>query len=155
LEGKQRIIEALNELWTTERALIDQYVARSKVCVARGQEEIGERFSSFAFTEMREVSAILDRIIALGGIPRIQRVEPVAVGESVTEQLRLSLDYERRTIARLEETLGVCEEEKDSETVALLIEDLDREREHLAWLEEELLKRGGDPSGSGPRDEVD
>lgn len=137
----QRVIDALNDLWTTERALIDQYVARSKVCANRGDEVLAERFHEFAFTEMREVSAILDRIVALGGIPQLQQVPPVPVGETPAEQLRLSITGEQTTIERLICTLRLCQEEGDIETSSLVAEDLAREREHLAWLE--AMSRGG------------
>lgn len=133
-QSTQRVVDALNDLWTTERALIDQYVARSKVCAHWGKEVLAKRFHEFAFTEMREVAAILDRIVTLGGIPQFQQVPPVPFGETPAEQLRLSIAGEQATIERLIATLRLCEEENDVETRAL-VEDLASERKHLAWRE--------------------
>lgn len=132
------LVDTLNSLWTTKRALIDQYVARSKVRAARGDERLAEQFSTFAFAQMREVSALLDRIVELGGIPQLQAVEPVSVGDLAEEQLQHSLVSERSTIATLEKALRVCEEAGHKEVIALVGDILGNERARLEWLQSEL-----------------
>ena len=136
--GKEMIIETLNGLWTVKRALIDQNVARSKVAAAGGQQDQSDGFSSIAFTHMREVASLLDRIVALDGLPELQTVPAVAVGGDLTHQLQLSLEAERATTARYEQTLTVCDEAGDAETAGLVTAALENQREHIAWLEEEL-----------------
>lgn len=136
--SKDRVVEALNALWTVKRALIDQNVARSKVCEARGLQEQADGFSSIAFGHMREVAALLDRVVALGGMPELHTVEAVPVGETLADQVRLSLEAERATTGRYEGTITICEEGGDADTRALVSEALDNQRQHVAWLLSEL-----------------
>ncbi|MGH2812617.1 MAG: ferritin-like domain-containing protein [Actinomycetota bacterium] len=138
MDANGSVINTLNALWTVKRALIDQNVARSKVCEARGQTEVANRFSSIAFGHMREVATLLDRIVALDGMPELQTVDAVPVGDTLAEQLRLSLAAERATTERYQETLSVCEQQDDTETGALVGEALKNQRGHMEWLEGEL-----------------
>lgn len=134
------VTDALNALWTVKRALIDQNVARSKVCEARNLTEFADRFSAIAFGHMREVASLLDRIVALEGMPELQTVDAVQVGETLTDQLRLSLDAERSTTARYQDTIAVCEGHGDLDTKGLVAEALENQREHISWLEAELRR---------------
>lgn len=133
-----RVIDALNDLWTVKRALIDQNVARSKVCAARGIETAADRFSNIAFGHMREVADLLDRVVAIGGLPRLDTVPAVPVGDELAQQLQLSLDAERATTPLYELTLQICEEAGDQQTNALVQAALDNQRSHVSRLEDAL-----------------
>ena len=139
-------VAALNRLWTAERALIDQYVARSKVARTRGDGAEATAFSRFAMTEMMEVSAILDRIIAIGGVPELHAVPPVDVGGTREEQVRASLDGERATIAALEGAASAASAAGDPETEDQLRGYLAEQHEHVAWLEARLGVTASDRS---------
>jgi bacterioferritin len=138
------VVDALNALWTVKRALIDQNVARSKVCESRGLTPLADRFSAIAFGHMREVAALLDRIVGLEGMPELRTVDAVSVGFTPSDQMRLSLEAERATTARYNETLAVCDQASDTETRALVAEALEHQRGHIDWLEAELA---GEASG--------
>jgi len=127
-------VDMLNALWTTKRALIDQYVARSKVRAARGDEELAERFSDFAFGQMRVVSGLLDRIVALDGIPQLRPVQPVPVGAAIPDQLHHSRQAEMAIIPQLEDARRLCGETGDAETLALIEAALEQAHERLEWL---------------------
>ena len=133
MRSDSEVVDVLNELWTVKRALIDQNVARSKVCEARDQQEFADRFSKIAFGHMREVASLLDRIVAVGGMPRLLTVNEVPVGETLSEQIRLSLDAEHATTERYKEALTVCEQ--DEETRGLVSAALENQRAHIDWLE--------------------
>lgn len=133
-------VRTLNSLWTTKRALIDQYVARSKVQEARGDPELAKQFSEFAFAQMREVSGMLDKIVELGGIPQLQAVEPVPVGETADEQLRNSIEAERSTVTKIETELATV---ADPDVASMIAAVLEQDRARLDWLEAEMSVPGG------------
>jgi len=132
------VIDALNGLWTVKRALIDQNVARARVCEARGQAASADRFSSIAFGHMREVASLLDRIVALDGMPELQTVDAVPIGDTLAAQLKLSLDAERAATERYLQTIKVCEAGGDAETAGLVRESLENQRGHIESLSTEL-----------------
>jgi bacterioferritin (cytochrome b1) len=121
-------------LWTAKRALIDQYVARSKVSAARGQKRLAKRFSKYAFDQMREVSDILDRIVTLHSIPELRPVDPVPVGRTPAEQLRFSREAERLLTPKMQQTRLICEQEGDEETLMLVVAGIRQGEERIAWL---------------------
>lgn len=147
MDGTSRVIDVLNDLWTVKRALIDQNVARSKVCAARDLEVHADRFSNIAFGHMREVADLLDRVVALGGLPRLDTVPAVAVGDELAQQMQLSLDAERATTPRYETTLRICDEAGDHETRTLVETALDNQRRHVSWLEDELRASASNAPG--------
>jgi bacterioferritin (cytochrome b1) len=142
MEPDVTLIDALNELWTVKRALIDQNVARSKVCAARGHEPFADGFSRIAFGHMREVASLLDRVVELGAMPELQTVPAVPIGQTLAEQVRLSLQAERATTELYRRTLEVCDKVGDDRTWHLVADALEAQTGNLLWLEAHAATRG-------------
>jgi bacterioferritin len=123
---------------TAELTAVNQYFVHAKMCENWGYGRLAKHHRDESIGEMRDADELIERILYLEGVPNLQRLNPVRVGETVTEQLRLDLDAEREAIARLNEGIAVCTEEGDAGTRELLEEILEGDEEHADWLETQL-----------------
>ena len=87
---------------------------------------------------MKDAEHLVERILYLEGVPNLQRLGTVSVGETVPEQLGLDLDLERAAIERLNQGIGLCVAERDNGSRDLLEDILEGEEEHADWLESQL-----------------
>lgn len=94
MQGDAKIIEALNELLTSELTAINQYYVHYKMCEDWGYLKLSNYFRAESIDEMKHADKIIDRVLFLDGVPNMQRYNTVLVGENVPEQIQLSLDTE-------------------------------------------------------------
>src|SRR5919106_4295292 len=114
MKGNDRVIEVLNELLTFELTAINQYFLHSRMCDDWGYNRLAARLREISREEMDDAEEIIDRILFLEGVPNMQRLGAVTIGESVPEQLRLQLEAERRALELLAEGITVSDETGDS-----------------------------------------
>lgn len=138
MQGSKRVIEALNDLLTIELTAINQYFVHSRMCESWGYERLAHRFRETALEEMRDAEAIIDRILFLEGVPNMQRLGPITVGETVAEQLRLHLETEQRAIKQLSDGVAVSLDEGDTASREFFAASLPGEEQHVDWLETQL-----------------
>ena len=138
LKGDAQIIELLNECLTAELTAINQYFVDAKMCGNWGYERLAERFREDSLEEMRDAEAIIERILYLEGLPNLQRLGSVQVGETVPEKLTLALDVEKAAIERLNRGVAACTQSGDHGSGELLEGILRGEEEHADWLEAQL-----------------
>ena len=138
MKGNKRIVEFLNELLTLELTVVNQYFAHSKMLASWGYGRLAARLREDAMAEMRDAEEIIDRILFFEGVPNLQRLGSVTLGETVPEILRLSVDSEERALKLLAEGVGVATEEADVATREFLARRLAEEESHLDWLETQL-----------------
>jgi bacterioferritin len=138
MRGDPRILEALNDVLTAELTAINQYFVHSKMCENWGYEKLGHRKRADALEEMKDADQIIDRILYLEGVPNVQRLNPIKVGEDAVEQHRLDLELETAAIARLNKAIAVCREIGDNGTREMLVEVLHGEEASADWLEGQL-----------------
>ena len=91
METNSRVVEVLNGLLTIELTAINQYFTHAKICESWGFERMAAKFREASMEEMKDAEAIMDRVLQLGGLPNLQRLESFQVGENVAEQLQLAL----------------------------------------------------------------
>ena len=91
MNGSPAVLEALNEILTAELTAINQYFIHAKMCDNWGYERLAEKMRDESIDEMKDADAIIERILYLDGVPNMQRLGPVKVGETVHEQLELAL----------------------------------------------------------------
>jgi bacterioferritin len=113
MKGNGRVIEALNDLLTLELTVINQYFLHSKMCENWGYRRLAKRFRDVAFEEMKDAERIIDRILFLEGVPNMQRLGAVTIGESVPEQLQIQLEGEGQALRVLADGIKVSLEEGD------------------------------------------
>ncbi len=138
MKGQKEVIELLNEVLTGELTGINQYFIHAKLCQHWGYERLAQRNRAESIDEMKHADRIISRILYLDGIPNLQRLGKVNVGESVPEQFALDLALETEAIARLGNGVKLCTDLGDHGTRELLAELLVSEEEHADWLESQL-----------------
>lgn len=135
MQGDDRVVELLNEVLTIELTAVNQYFLSSKMCEDWGILRLAGRFRDLAFDEMRDVEELIERILFLEGLPNMQRLGSVAVGEDPIEQLRLGHEAEQTARDTLARGVELAVEAGDHGTREMLAEMLEEEEEHLDWYE--------------------
>ena len=138
MQGDPEIIEALNDLLTAELTAINQYFIHHKMCENWGYERLSKKKYEESIGEMKHADRVIARILYLEGVPNMQRMFPVRVGEDPIEQHRLDLEVEREAVERLNKGIALCREKGDNGSRELLEHILVEEEEGLDWLEAQL-----------------
>jgi len=148
VQGDAGITELLNEVLTGELTAINQYFVDSKMCANWGYDRLAKRFYDESIDEMKDAEQLVERILYLDGIPNLQRLGPVRVGETVGEKLSLALDLEREAIDRLNRGIRQCVDGGDNGSRDMLEEMLEGEEDHADWLETQLqlISQVGEPN---------
>ena len=145
MKGDPTVIEMLNELLTAELTVINQYFIHSKMCDNWGYERLAAKVREESIDEMRDAEKLIDRILYLDGVPNLQRLNHVGVGETVPEQFELDLEQERAAVERYNRGIALAVEKADNGTREILEGILRGEEDHLDWLEsqQELIRQVG------------
>ncbi len=138
MKGDTAIIEALNEVLTAELTAINQYFIHHKMCENWGYERLAKKKREEAIEEMKHADAVIGRILYFDGIPNMQRLSPVRVGENPVEQHKLDLALETEAVDRLNKTIALCREKGDNGSRELLEDILVNEEDSVDWLEAQL-----------------
>jgi len=138
MQGNAEVIEILNEVLTAELTAINQYFIDAKMCDNWGYDKLGAKFKHESIDEMKDAEALIERILYLDGVPNLQRLSTVRVGEDVPEKLQLALDVEKEAIERLTRGIELCYDRRDHGSRDLLQHILEGEEEHADWLETQL-----------------
>lgn len=138
MKGDADVIVLLNELLTHELTAINQYFVHAKMCQNWGYQKIAAKKREESIGEMRHADWVIDRILYLEGVPNMQRLFPVRVGEDVVEQHKLDLELEIEACERLNRGIALARERRDNGTRALLEKILASEEEGIDWLEAHL-----------------
>lgn len=138
MQGDAKIIEALNEVLTSELTAINQYFIHAKMCENWGYQRLASKKREESIEEMKHADDVIERILFLDGVPNMQRLNPVRVGEEPVEQHRLDLELELEAVERLNKTIALCREKADNGTRELLESILKDEEEGIDWLEAQL-----------------
>ena len=138
MRGRDDVIELLNEVLTAELTAINQYFLDAKMFSNWGYDRLAERFREESIDEMKDADHLIERILFLEGVPNVQRLGSVRVGESPVEKINLALDLEKEAIDRLNNGIALCTAGGDNGTRELLEDILKGEEEHADWLETQL-----------------
>jgi bacterioferritin len=138
MQGNADIIEVLNDVLTAELTAINQYFIDAKMLDNWGLRKLGAHFRDDSIDEMKDADELIERILYLDGMPNLQRLGTLRVGESAVEKLELALDLERAAIARLNDGIARCTTAGDHGSRELLEKILHGEEEHADWLETQL-----------------
>ena len=146
MKGDAKIIEALNQILTGELTGINQYFIHSRMCRNWGYERLAKKNYDESIGEMKHADKLIKRILFLDGLPNLQDLHKLKVGENVTEVLGADLKLEvdgRRTLV---EGVAQCEAAQDYVSREVLVEILSDTEEHIDFLETQigLLKSLGE-----------
>lgn len=138
MQGNPEVIELLNEVLTAELTAVNQYFLDAKMLSNWGYERLGSRFREESIDEMKDADHLIERILYLDGLPNVQRLGSVRVGETAPEKLRLALELEVAAIERLNGAVARCAALGDNGSRELFEGILVGEEEHADWLESQL-----------------
>ena len=135
MQGSPEIIEFLNEALGAEVTAINQYFVNSKVCEDWGWTRLAAKMREESIEEMHDAEKLMDRILYLDGLPRLESLSSVRAGKTVTEQMENDRQLEVSAIDRYRRGVALAEEHGDVGTRELLEHLLVGEEEHLDWIE--------------------
>jgi bacterioferritin len=147
MRGHDDIIELLNEVLTAELTAVNQYFLDAKMMSNWGYDRLGSKFRAESIDEMKDADELIERILYLDGMPNLQRLSTIRVGETAPEKLALALELEHEAIERLNRGIALCVERGDNGSRELLEQILTGEEDHADWLESqlELIRQLGEP----------
>ena len=133
-----QIIEHLNRALKNELTAINQYFLHAKMLTDWGMEELGEHERKESFDEMRHADRLIERILFLEGLPNLQELGKLLIGEDVKEMLECDLALETAAMPVLREAVAYSESVADYVSRELFEDILESEEEHVDWLETQL-----------------
>jgi bacterioferritin len=132
------ILDALNQILTSELTAINQYFIHYKMLANWGYLRLAKQKREESIEEMKHADRVIERILYLDGVPNMQRLGPVRVGEEPIEMHRLDLEFEVEAFQRLNDAIALCTAKNDNGTRELLEELLKDEEHAIDWLETQL-----------------
>jgi bacterioferritin len=138
MRGHEQVITVLNDVLTGELTAINQYFIHARMCENWGYERLWKKLREESIGEMRDADRLIERILYLEGVPNVQRLGKINVGQTVPEQLTLDLEVERGAIQRLNEGIELARSLGDNGSRELLEDILKGEEDHANWIEAQL-----------------
>lgn len=142
MKAKPGIVDALNRILTIEVTAVNQYFLQSEIVRNWGYDHLADRLRAISMGEMRDIEELVKHILYLEGLPNLQRIDVVKVGETVLENLELDLESEQAAIEALTEGVNLCVEVDDYGTRSRLEEMIRDEETHIDWLESQIEALG-------------
>src|SRR5688572_17172279 len=129
MKGNTGVIDALNAILTAELTAINQYFIHFRMCENWGFPQLAKKKREESIEEMKHADKVIARILFLDGVPNMQRMNPVKVGEDPVEQHKLDLELELEAYKRLNDAIALCVSSADNGTRELLEGILKEEEE--------------------------
>ena len=136
----------LNEVLTGELTAINQYFLHARMCKNWGYLRLAEKIYHESIDEMKHADKLIERVLYLDGLPNVQRLAKVNIGQNVPEVLKNDYAVELLAVPLLRNGIKLCRDVGDNGSEDLLLQILKAEEEHIDWLETqlELLKQVGE-----------
>jgi bacterioferritin len=146
MKGNDEVVRLLNDVLTAELTAINQYFIHARMCENWGYQRLWKKIRAESIDEMKHADELIERILYLEGVPNLQKLGKVNVGQTVPEQFKLDLDVEKESIVRLNAGIETARTAGDNGSRELLEKILHGEEDHANWLEAqlELIKQVGE-----------
>jgi len=108
VKGDTQVIALLNDVLSAELTAVNQYWLHARLCENWGYERLWKKIREESLEEMKHADELIERILYLDGMPNLQRLGKITVGESVPEQFKLDLQVEYEAVKRLNEGIEAC-----------------------------------------------
>lgn len=133
-----KVVEHLNIQLTNELTAINQYFLHARILQHWGVTKLGKFEYGESIDEMKHADTLIQRILFLDGLPNVQRLNQIAVGETVEEILQVDLKLEEKAILDLREGIAYCETVRDFVSREVLLRILENEEEHVDFLDRQF-----------------
>jgi bacterioferritin len=138
MKGDPKIIEILNDVLTAKLTAINQYFVHAEMCENWGYDRLHKIIRMHSIGEMKHAEELIERVLFLEGIPNVQRLGKINIGENVPEIMKVDYALELEALPRLNEGIEVCRKLGDNNSRHLLEAILQEEEDHVDWLEAQM-----------------
>lgn len=135
MKGNQTILSALNKILSIELTSINQYFLHARMYKNWGLESLNKVAYKKSIKDMKQSDDLIERILFLEGLPNLQHLEKIRIGENTPEMLGCDLTLQTDQISLLKEIISLCEVENDYVSRDILCDILEYEEEHADWIE--------------------
>jgi bacterioferritin len=138
MKGDTKVIAYLNKVLKNELSAINQYFLHSRMYRNWGLKQLAEHEHAESIDEMKHADKLIERILFLDGLPNLQDIGKLMIGENTKEVIECDLKLELLAVPDLREAISHCETVKDFISRELFEDILESEEEHIDWLETQL-----------------
>jgi bacterioferritin len=138
MRGNEKVIEELNAALSAELTAIVQYMTQSEMCNNWGYKQLGERTKTRAIEEMKHAEGLIERVIFLDGMPRIEVGLKPQLGSNVQQQMEINLKDELDAVRQYNHAVQVCTQARDDGSRTLFEHMIQDEERHVDYLEAQV-----------------
>ena len=135
MKGNPKVIAVLNKVLTAELTSINQYFLHARMYKNWGINQLNEKCYKKSILDMKQSDKVIERILFLEGLPNLQQLSPLAIGEHTQEMIRCDTGFQTKAIEIVRDAITLCEQEQDYVSRELLDGILEEEEEYLDFLE--------------------
>ncbi|MFK5892021.1 MAG: bacterioferritin [Pseudomonadota bacterium] len=145
MQGDRKVIQHLNTVLANQLIAINQYFIHARIYKNWGIEELNTKEYHFSIEEMKRSDKVIQRILFLEGLPNVQDLGKLLIGEHTEEMLNADYNLELKAVDDLNEAISYCEDNQDYVSRELLEKLLNKQEDHIDWLESQfyLIKETG------------
>ncbi|WP_143871330.1 bacterioferritin [Catenovulum sediminis] len=135
MKGNKQVIDYLNKVLTAELTSINQFFLHARMFKNWGLNQLNEKSYKKSIKDMKQADDIIERVLLLEGLPNLQRLGSLRIGEETKEMLTCDMAFQVEQIGLLKEAIAACENAQDYVSRDLLEDILEYEEEHIDWIE--------------------